>query len=103
MAAVSEVKLLPCPFCGVEAGMVRQHSGVSDKIYIVSCKNEECEASLGHFCESKDMAITEWNTRKPMERIEKKIGDLMPFLTAQEVYVSKNEVLKIVKEEGGIE
>ena len=110
---MSEIKLLPCPFCGGEAELVRQHSGVSDKIYIVSCKNEECEASLGHFCESKEMAITEWNTRKPMERIierleEKKQEYLEGFRVHQEnelygVACGFGDSIKICKEEGGIE
>ena len=111
---MSEIKLLPCPFCGGEAELVRQHSGVSDKIYIVSCKNEECEASLGHFCESKEMAIESWNTRKPMERIVTKLKEaraeckeLQRSTTDAYGYMKMKRGIDcgidIVKEEGGIE
>ena len=64
---MSEIKLLPCPFCGGEAKMLKfPHC---ERKYVVICENESCMASVGVYSITKEDAINKWNTRKPMERI----------------------------------
>ena len=86
---MSEIKLLPCPFCGGEAEFVRgierkdifQSSDSSDYVY-VRCK--ECHAQTSKIYYSaefhkldEEYALVEkaWNTRKPMERIVEKLEE----------------------------
>jgi hypothetical protein len=92
---MSEIKLLPCPFCGGEAEIVGKHW--------VQCRR--C-ATEGGYYDNIETAIEVWNTRKPMERIVErleesadqciKIGDVYGFSAT-------NEAIFVVKEEGGIE
>ena len=104
---MSEIKLLPCPFCGGEA--ILHHNGLTEKDH-VTC--------LDCYCRTKDSitkeeAIKQWNTRKPMERIverleEKKQEYLEGFRVHQEnelygVACGFGDSIKICKEEGGIE
>ena len=70
-------KLLPCPFCGGEAKIVK-YCGTKIISY-VECTN--CLAYMGNqriitsslkgkeYFESEEQLINAWNTRKPMERI----------------------------------
>ncbi len=101
---MSEVKLLPCPFCG------------SDKVGFWDTEDEEHPyqiVCLGCFngtdeCITKDVAIKKWNTRKPMERIierleEKKRSDGTESDREWGKYIGYVDSIKIVKEEGGIE
>lgn len=61
--------LKPCPFCGGEAEIVKAHSNTTEYPYVVVCKNDLCNASVGKFSTSREKAIEAWNTRKPMEAV----------------------------------
>lgn len=113
---MSEIKLLPCPFCGGEARLM---SVVDDG---EGCINYEDELDMNHsfvHCYNCDMdfiphtetareVLEEWNTRKPMERIASRIQQVVwDSCSGDEYrYVSK-EIEKIFNEvcveEGGIE
>lgn len=56
-------KLKPCPFCGEDEVIVYKW-GMSS-YWTVSCENEECpmNSALENRFESKDDAISFWNTR----------------------------------------
>lgn len=60
---MSEINLLPCPFCGGEAELVgRRHW--------VRCKR--CAVESGYY-DNPETAIENWNTRKPMEQIVERL------------------------------
>lgn len=61
--------LLKCPFCGGEAEVVKAHSNTTEFPYVVVCKNDLCNASVGRFSASREKAIEAWNTRKPEEAV----------------------------------
>lgn len=65
-------KLLPCPFCKEELEIVGNGHYYAHKI-------NGC--ILKHLCfECDDVeAIKLWNTRKPMERIEERLEELIDF------------------------
>ena len=68
---MSEIKLLPCPFCGGEAKL---YSGIG--YAVVGCKKEDCQGSACCYkYNSKKEAIEQWNTRKPMERIIERLEE----------------------------
>lgn len=109
---MSEIKLLPCPFCGGGAEIGEFH--LLDKEYRVCCK--ECR-SRTPYSASIDRVIKQWNTRKPMERIVERLEELSMryFLTIANTGNRENDVayenvanvlngvIAICKEEGGIE
>ena len=98
---MSEIKLLPCPFCGGEAEIGEFH--LLDKEYRVCCK--ECR-SRTPFSTSRDRVIKQWNTRKPMERIverleeekEQKISATKTEINLRKAHFKK--AIELVKEEG---
>lgn len=62
---MSEIKLLPCPFCGGKASYVFDPDGIKDKAgrqwaYQVCC--DSCCATTG-LCWSQKMAREAWNIR----------------------------------------
>ena len=85
---MSEIKLLPCPFCGGEA--------MECKTKII-CKDCTCTV----YGVNLEVARKIWNTRKPMERIIEKLGKL-PYAD-DDGFVWLEDASDIVKEEGGIE
>ena len=112
---MSEIKLLPCPFCGGEARVVENNFRTDT--YSVRCKNCYAESDRYH---TQEEAIKQWNTRKPMERIVAKIDeeiakadrinkvlmDSRDFKGADIQASRMSQAIKdkrIVKEEGGIE
>jgi Lar family restriction alleviation protein len=95
----SDIKLLPCPFCGGEA--------ISDSCgnHWVRCTFCGARGSVGN---TRKEAIEQWNTRKPMDRIVEQLKEWtcevdikLPFdaLENQKVIWS-DEAIKIVKEGG---
>ena len=107
---MSEIKLLPCPFCGGEFQI-----NVGGMIYIPKCK--KCGCTLAG-CRTEEEAIEEVNTRKPMERIIERLEEEERTLQDKYERNLKKEyddpfvsgrlcelecVIEIVKEEGGIE
>ena len=65
---MSEIKLLPCPFCDGEAKV----SNLGFNQYLIFCKDcwAETKPTTGF-----ENTITKWNTRKPMQEIVEKIDD----------------------------
>lgn len=59
--------LKPCPFCGGEAEILKYPR--CERKYVVVCKNNLCNASIGQYSTSKENAVRAWNTRKPMEAV----------------------------------
>ena len=59
-------ELLPCPFCG-GTDIYCADAGHKTGVWFVQC--EDCGATFPHF-DSKEEAITAWNTRTPKERGE---------------------------------
>lgn len=115
---MSEIKLLPCPFCGGEASLKRDQK--DDFVeYSVGCYNRGCVCAAHTYCYyDKEEAIRDWNTRKPMERILTRLEELNEraitgdcisdlrndkkcFEECEACYM--NIAIEIVKEEGGIE
>ena len=115
---MSEIKLLPCPFCGGEVEL--NSVGVSTTYYFISC--EECgHRQVGSI--HKEALVNSWNTRKPMERILTRSEEELKWTRAEQSIEcercngygsplqSKNsgkiealkKAIEIVKEEGGIE
>ena len=75
---MSEIKLLPCPFCGGKAVIYHQSSKYTNRdgnfVHCMECgcrtKLFECYGNTTKTHEdTKQEAIEAWNTRKPMERI----------------------------------
>jgi Lar family restriction alleviation protein len=96
--SVSEIKLLPCPFCGGEA--ILHHNGLTEKDH-VTCLDCCCRTKDSI---TKEEAIKQWNTRKPMERIIERLKEKEKqrwlVLAERNGY---ERAIKIVKEEGGID
>ena len=65
---MSEIKLLPCPFCGGEAEMGEDYSYWHGLLLSYKPHCSKCGCNIGMFSD-KTEAIEKWNTRKPMERI----------------------------------
>lgn len=102
---MSEIKLLPCPFCGGELTTYAEKKGWTSATgnilkYGSMCKTVNCFVTPA-IHDTKDEAIKQANTRKPMERmvirLETVIGCELHLLRLKE------KILQIVKEEGGIE
>lgn len=80
---MSEIKLLPCPFCGGKAE-IREidydpewhptyndpDSGGDAPVYVIICKS--CEASIKYKYKESE-AIQSWNNRKPIDDMVKQI------------------------------
>lgn len=66
---MSEIKLLPCPFCGGENIKVL---GAETSYYWCRCMN--CLASTTTEDVEED-AIKAWNTRKPIEKVVKELEE----------------------------
>lgn len=65
------MKLLPCPFCGFEAGIFRVSIGELEGTWFINCQNQNedyCyltmidDDDLPHFYQKED-AIEAWNKR----------------------------------------
>lgn len=111
---MSEIKLLPCPFCGGEAECSEHHEdngGVEvyyreRTYYLVSCS--KCMVTMANEID-KESVIKQWNTRKPMERIVERLEEEQKGYICDEddycegAYNAYRDAILVVKEEGGIE
>ena len=102
-------KLLPCPFCGGD-NLGFYHNHLFRDGYEVRCY--DCHFGLQE-SRTKEEAIKQWNTRKPMERIVERVEEarqkyqrLLKEQGEKEdeaINILFRGMIKIVKEEGGIE
>ena len=75
---MSEIKLLPCPFCGGEVTVKDIGEDKNDHYYMVVCNTPTCNCSacFGERGSKKDF-IRAWNNRKPIEdmveQLERKV------------------------------
>lgn len=123
---MSEIKLLPCPFCGGEAELYRMTTkqnfrwsdcvGVRCKTCGASCRKVLYDARIHADDEEYCEAAKDWNTRKPMEKIVERLEGMKMryFLTIantgnkkldsvyEEVGNCIDREIKIVMEEGGL-
>ena len=99
---MSEIKLLPCPFCKAEL----KRWDYMPNVFFEHPYNG-CILSGKKVLESEH-DIKAWNTRKPMERIVERLEES----ESVKCYGSRNsenylmplkDAIEIVKEEGGIE
>ena len=113
---MSEIKLLPCPFCGGEAYTYTATSvtnGEKTKVWQVHCKDCRLNYPLNIKCLTEEEAIKQWNTRKPMERIIERIENARQKYQRlvreqgekedEAINILFRGMMNIVKEEGGIE
>ena len=108
---MSEIKLLPCPFCGGEA-IVYEDEQYNQ--YMIGCKNC-CAIEPMTEWTSKENAIAQWNYRKPMQEILERLEEYgsiwvqyQEIMTKEEIAESvlkqaKEQCIRIVKEVGGME
>ena len=115
---MSEIKLLPCPFCKAELEKIEYKSDVFYRHPYNSC------ILSGKKVFELENDIKAWNTRKPMERIAERLEEKTEFLKDCTKYGNKNakqqeksystmmmyevadlveDLVDIVKEVGGIE
>lgn len=101
---MSEIKLLPCPFCGGEA-IVYEDEQYNQ--YMIGCKNC-CAVEPMTEWTSKENAIAQWNTRKPMQEIVERLENysiwkelLIYDLTHREREIIR-KAIEIVEEVGGM-
>ena len=74
-------ELKPCPFCGHEAVLHQSDCIYSD--YDVGCFNGECLVEPHAWAESKEEAVTKWNTRAPIKYpMEEDVDDIIRQLRA---------------------
>ena len=64
---MSEIKLLPCPFCGGKAELQKGMCELDNYVMCLECRSKT------KLYNTKESAIKKWNTRKPMQEIVKKL------------------------------
>lgn len=106
---MSEIKLLPCPFCGYDYAQIEHDK---EGFVYVQCHKSGCMARTDG-CLNENEASRLWNTRKPMERIIERLEDEAnicrdAFDTSGDNFIcgEMNGFVRgiyIVKEEGGID
>lgn len=115
---MSEIKLLPCPFCGGSKLYIWERNYFSQKHSTVSCI--ECHVSqTGDGFKTREEAIKSWNTRKPMQEILERLENESRYSEEAKEYARVNNPLQfercdsylsaidnaiqIVREVGGID
>ena len=94
---MSEIKLLPCPFCNAE---LKRWDYMSDVFF--EHPYNGCILS-GKKVVENEHDVKAWNTRKLLERIIERLEELDVQPYSRELHTMKLQAIKIVKEEGGIE
>ena len=69
---MSEIKLLSCPFCGGEAKICDEDFLKGRFVYCTECGIQTQLYVTGNTIEK---AVSDWNTRKPMERIVERLEE----------------------------
>lgn len=97
---MSEIKLLPCPFCGGKAhkriAFPCDADGMEMNLYIVGC--DTCDIQFSWLWD-EEVAMELWNTRKPMDRIVEELEEYRGMVTIQARGFVKTAI-NIVKEGG---
>lgn len=72
---MSDIKLKPCPFCGGEAKILVNLSGM----YTICCSNDKCNINVSTkpTPANKEEVINTWNTRKPMDSIVEQLEEAL--------------------------
>lgn len=86
---MSEIKLLPCPFCGGEA---KTGYAINDyNRWGVICTNCEACVEVAEWkgvADTEENAIRAWNTRKPMQEICERLEELFKYNSEQaDIYI----------------
>ena len=99
---MSEIKLLPCPFCGGEA---KTGYAINDyNRWGVICTNCEACVEVAEWkgvADTEENAIRAWNTRKPIQEIMERLEERKnrpPELEYR--HLNFEEAIEIVKKEG---
>ena len=106
---MSEIKLLPCPFCGGEVDLYSWSQTPLNYEYGIECRECQMLFQVNRYGSTREDVINLWNTRKLMERILTRLEKGKTFykmrsLDQDEIEVGAFiEAIDIVKEEGGIE
>lgn len=58
---MTEMKLLPCPFCGSEPEL-----GSFGRAVTVHCPNENCDVGAETAADTERAAFEQWNRRAPL-------------------------------------
>ena len=103
---MSEIKLLRCPFCGGEAGLLKGQCEIDNYVMCLECRSKT------KLYNTKASAIKAWNTRKPLqnivERLEEQAEECRKYwqeFDDEDSFGAMNaycNAVKIVKEEGGM-
>ena len=100
---MSEIKLLPCPFCGSEDVLGYKPHDRTNGEFAVCCL--DCDVEM--YGKSKKATTRKWNTRKPMERIlertKEKASSIYQDKSKGNQFVFLDDINEIFKEVGGIE
>jgi Lar family restriction alleviation protein len=107
---VSEIKLLPCPFCGGKADLFSWSQIPLNYQYGIECRECHTLFQINQYDTTMQDTIKQWNARKPMERILTRLEEcekdcrqykyMTDFQAQAKAYLKAQE---IIKEEGGIE
>ena len=108
---MSEIKLLPCPFCGGQVDLFSWSQTPLNYEYGIECRECQMLFQVNRYGSTKEDVVSLWNTRKPMERIVERLEELEEDNTAdwQRFHCDDDfgracafeKAIEIVKEEGG--
>ena len=103
---MSEIKLLPCPFCGGEAMLTNQLAidEYGHKLWNVLCVN--CDNRTSSYWD-KNHVVEKWTTRKPMQEIVERmrkldLDGLKMIEDDKHELIRKKEAIELVEEVGGM-
>ena len=88
---MSEIKLLPCPFCGGEV-----YFPTITKTFIV-CKSCGFETE---YTEDTEWLVNTWNTRKPIENIVEQLEEHFNATDDRDARLAYHHAIEIVKAGG---
>lgn len=98
--SMSEIKLLPCPFCGGEAELHTDYD--TEWIECTQCHCSTAKQAGDYYDEGfmdGTYVIPIWNTRKPMERIVEQLEEMgnIKFSSFSKPLIAVEDVIEIVK------